>query len=131
MSITAQHTKNLKTRIALFISALLLGAALGGAFGFVYEKNRLIGGWQTVFTDVLLATAIQNVGLCGGGPIPIFQNAEALCRWHAQVGHYKEVQEFGAGPVFRTFVIWPAGGALVLVLSLIAVSRAVSASTGA
>lgn len=131
MSITHQHTKNLKTRLSLFVAALLLGAALGGAIGFVYEKNRLVGGWQTVFTDVLLATAIQSAHLCTGGPIPVFQYAEALCHWHSQVGHFKEVQEFGAGPVFRTFVVWPAGGALVLVLSLIAISRAVSASTGA
>ena len=121
MAISNQQTKNLATRLQLLISALLFGAVLGIAGGYLFEKSRLPEPMQPDFQKAVSAKALEIGGFCKPSVVPLFQRAEWTCQWFESLKPIAQLKPF-LNQVDRVFTVWPSAGAgaglaLLLLLS--------------
>lgn len=122
MAISSQNTSNIKTRIRLLISSIILGACAGSVGGFMIEKGRLAVINQASYGEAVVARGLEIAGFCKPWTFDIFENATKLCRWLDSIRQFSETKGFIAATE-RVYTAWPIAGMVAALCLLLITSN--------
>lgn len=135
MAISNQQARDIKTRIKLFISVMLLCTICGLVTNLVLTQKREFPGRSApIFNALIEAKIYQTIGACSGagagaGP-SLLPAAPASCEWIAAIDS-DPVYKKTSARVDRAAVTGTAGGAAAGFLFLFLISLITSKKRGA